>query len=272
MMFSQNDTITGSYYQSSGNPEGGTNFIILPNNTFVVAYFGGMRKGTWELKENDSYAFTFHVEPQFVLYGRYNPKFKDSVAVRMSTDSDNYAVVRFNDEKQTRFTPVFNKDANCFSYPYIYSQKEALKTLEAFTIRYSDYGKAEFEGLTDYFSFKIDEDYNEFMLTGLPKSYSEGGSFMATFTDGILAIEGEKPIKKRKAYNEIDEETLGFVKQHTENEMLPKVLSFESEFFPYYDHPTETDLKSFLRIEPQLKSSKGITISEHSLFVVTCED
>lgn len=271
-LFAQNTSISGSYYQSSGNPEGGTTFIIVPNNTFVVAYFGGMRKGTWKQNENDGYTFVFHVEPKFVLYGRNNPKLKDSVSVRMSIDANKGFAVRFNKLKKGEFKPVFNEGANCFSYPYIYKQKDDLTNLEAYAPDFRKYFEGEIYELPEVYDFKIKESYNEFILAGLSAEYSRAESFMATYNNGVLTIEGNKDLKKRKNFEDLDNETLAFIKQHTENEMLPKVLDYGNTFFPNYENPTETDLKSFFRIEPKLTSSKGITVSKSSLFVTNCED
>ena len=100
IMNAQNDSIAGSYYQSSGNPEGGTSFIVSPNNHFVVAYFGGVQKGTWKLLENDTYEFIYHSEPKFVLYGRQNPQLKDSVAISFAVDRSRGIAFRINGNKK----------------------------------------------------------------------------------------------------------------------------------------------------------------------------
>ena len=271
-MFSQNDSITGSYYQSSGNPEGGTTTIVLPNNTFVVGYFGGMRKGTWKLIKNDAYKFTYHVEPKFVLYGRHNSKLKDSVAISMSIDGNKGVSVRFNGSSSDAFTPVFNKGANCFDYPYIYKQKEKLNSLEAFAPDYSNYLEGKLGDLPGFYSFKIEEDYNEFILAGLSEEYSEAGSFKATYKNGILSLGADTDLKKSGQYEDLDEETLSFIKSHIEIDILPKLLEYGNEFFPHYENPMATDLIPFTRLESQLNSSKAINIEATSLFIATCED
>ncbi|MEO8773377.1 MAG: hypothetical protein ABI263_00595 [Gelidibacter sp.] len=270
--FSQNEEIIGSYYMSSGNPEGGTTLYIMPNNTFVVGYFGGLQKGTWEFKE-DAYHFTYHKEPKIVLYGRHNPSLKDSVSVNMSVDSNGEFAVRFNPEENIPFTPIFNRDANCMDYPYIYKQKEVLHTLEVHLPDLRYYYEETLSDLSEIYRFKSHKGFNEFILTGLSTEYSAGGAFQATYGNGILSLNnGEDNLKKNGSYEDFDEETLGFITQHTEMEIFPELLEYGNEFFPYYENPTQTDIKPFTRIDVESLASKNIKFSEKSLFIATCEN
>lgn len=254
--FSQNEKILGSYYMNSGNPEGGTTLFVMPHNTFVVAYFGGLCKGNWELKE-DAYQFTYHSEPKVVLYERHNPRLKDSISVNMSVDRDGELAVRFNAEENDPFTPVFNKDANCMDYPYIYKQKEVLINL---IVHVPDlrYGYEEtLQDLSEIYNFKNAEGLNEFILAGLSDEYSEGGTFQATYGNGVLTLNGgQDNLKKSGNYEDIDPEILGFITQHTEMEMFPTRLEYGHEFFPYYEDPKPKHLKPFKRIDSKKSSAK----------------
>ena len=270
--FSQDDEIIGSYYMSSGNPEGGTTLIIMPNNSFVVAYFGGLRKGTWELND-DTYQFNYHTEPKVVLYGRQNPNLMDSIAVSMSLDSDGDFAVRFKIEGNVPFQPIFNQNANCLSHPYIYQQKGALHNLEIYTPDLRDTYEETKENLSEIYSFKNTEAYNEFILSGLSEEYSEAGFFQATYATGILTLnDGEDRIEKSENYDAIDEETLAFITQHTEMEIFPERLEFGHEIFPYYENPTPKDLKPYTRITAHFLTPKNIEILKNSLFTANCED
>ncbi|WP_121906808.1 hypothetical protein [Ulvibacter antarcticus] len=266
----END-ITGSYYMSSGNPEGGTNMIVMPNNTFVVSYFGGMRKGTWELKDN-KYKFTYHVEPKFVLYGRHNTNLQDTVMVNMSVDANKELAIRFNSDSVGAFSPIFNKGANCFSYPYIYKQHETINILDAYAPNLNYYHEGEISNSPEFYSFRIKEAYNDFILVGLSSEYSRAGSFNAVYKDGIMDIENQGKVKKSIDYKDIGEEDLLYIQEYTKTEILPKLLEYGNEFFPYYENPTKADLVPFTRIDATFLSSEGIVVLDKSLFIVNCDD
>ena len=270
-MFSQDDDISGSFSQSIGQPEGGTTLIVLPNNQFVATYFGGLQKGTWEKKKNNMYEFTYHAEPKFVLYGRYNPQIKDSVSVNIATDNHNGLSVRINGSKNSDFIPIFNNDSNCFDYPYYYKQKEQLKILEAFAPDYQNFEKGRSGDLPGFYSFNIKMNYNDFILTGLSEEYTQGGMFEAKYEKGVLYLDEDTGLKKSSEYNDLQEETLNFIEEHTATEILPKILEYGNEFFPYYDNPTADDLIPFQRLASEIKSSIDIKFSKRSLFVASCD-
>lgn len=271
-MLSQSEVITGAYYQSSGNPEGGTSLIIMPDNNFAILYFGGMRKGTWKRIEN-IYMFTFHTEPKFVLYGRYNPISKDTIKVHFSVDANLGYAVRFNDNIETPFIPIFNEDANCFKYPYTYTQKKALQQLTTYAPDLRSYYPGEIrKSFSQQYDFDIQESYNEFLLKGLPEEYSREGSFTAYFNDDDLLIERGGRMQKRSTYQEINEEDLFFIEKMTKNELFPKILDSSSEFFPYEENPSDTDLIPFIRIEGVVTTVKEANVSITPLFVVSCEE
>ncbi|WP_271855994.1 hypothetical protein [Patiriisocius marinus] len=271
-LMAQNNEIEGTYYESSGNPEGGTTFIVMPNNTFVVAYFGGIQKGTWEATDN-YYTFTYHSEPKFVLYGRKNPTLRDSVFINFSVEANLKYAVRINATKNKSFNPIFNDGANCFSYPYRYNQTEPVKTIDAYAPAIVEYYLGEPQGSSELYSYAIEHDYNEYLLTGLPSTYSNGGSFKAVFENNELILGEGKSIKKSGEIKDISEEDLLFITAHTENEILPKVLEYGNEFFPYFDETNQSNLIPFTRIEAIRSIPKfPLQINKKSLFIVTCED
>jgi len=263
--------IVGSYYMSSGNPEGGSHFIVMPDHTFVVTYFGGMRKGTWELQD-DRYFFTYHVEPVFVLYARNNPKVTDSVSVRIAIDGNRSFALRLNASGDEPFTPLFNKNANCFDYPYILKQKEALKNLDAYAPDRGYRSQNELEDLGEQYSFNTEIQHNEFILAGLSREYSTPRSFSATFANNSMVLNDSKTIEKSGEIEDMNAEDMQFVKQFIETELFPKQLVYGNEFFPHYDSPTETNIQPYVRIEAKLTSLQHIVIQEKSLFLANCED
>ncbi|WP_194852516.1 hypothetical protein [Nonlabens antarcticus] len=272
-LYGQNlvDPISGSYNMGSNDPLGGTHFIVMPDQQFVVAYFGGMRKGTWERYE-DTYQFTYHVEPQFVLYGRKNPSIADSIQVRVGLDGNRGFAVRFNGTKTDAFTPIFNEDSNCYSYPYIYKQTAALEQVDVYAPDLREYYEGEIHEIPDYYSFKVGATYNEFVLTGLSREYSTERSFTAQFKEGSMIINGSESIKKSGDYADLNPEDLNYFKQYTTTEIFPPQLEYGNEFFPYNDEPINDDLIPFNRIDAVLVSSDGVVVGGESFFVVRCEE
>jgi len=263
--------ITGSYSMSSGSPEGGTSLIVLPDHTFVQVYFGGIQKGTWEVVA-EQYTFTYHEEPRLVLYARKNPTIKDSVTVRMAIDEHNGLAFRFNGGTKTAFTPVFNENANCFDYPYIYSHNGTLLQVDALINDSRGYDQGELKQPQDIYNFDMLRDYNEFMVAGLPSAYSKGGSFTATLENNILHINGSKSVRKGQEYKDINKEDLLYIENHVASEILPKLLEYGNEFFPYYESPTEADLIPFTRIKAKISVTKEFEIlQDTSLFVARCQ-
>lgn len=270
--FSQNkeEAISGSYYISSNDPHGGTHFIVMPDQHFVVAYFGGMRKGTWK-RHGDTYHFTYHTEPRFVLYARQNPSIVDSIQVRVGLDGNQGFAARFNGSPLDAFTPIFNEDSNCYSYPYIYKQTAALEQLDVYAPDLREYYQGEIHELPDYYSFHIGATYNEFMLKGLPDEYSTEGSFTATFSNGSMIIDNQTNLKKRRNYADLNPEDLQYFEQYTNTEIFPSQLNYGNEFFPYVEEPTDDDMLPFTRIEAVLIASDGV-VDGAVLFVSRCEE
>lgn len=273
MVFSQDEvaSIAGSYRVSGNSPEGGSSIIVMPNNKFVVGYFGGMRRGTWEFKDGNYY-FEYQVEPKFVLYGRVNPSIKDSIALRMCVDGVRGYTVRFNGSNDDSFLPIFNEGANCFSYPYIYKQKEPLERLAAYAPDPRTYYEDELRAYPEIYDYIIKEDYNEFILAGLKSEYSEAGSFTAIFKDNSMVIDGGKSIKKGRNYEDLKGEDMTYIENYTQTEILPVSLEYGNEFFPNYEEPSVDELIPFSRIEAILIPSGKVKIGTKSLFVARCED
>lgn len=261
--------ITGVYSMSGNSPEGGSHIIVMPNNRFVTAYFGGMRKGTWQYK-NDTYWFTYHTESKLTLYGRNNPTINDSISIAMNVNGRNDLAIRFNDNSQ--FTPIFNEGANCFLYPYVHTLQLALVTLEAFIPDKRRYYEGEIGALSKIARFDINASYNQYILIELPEEYTVEASFTAIFKDNTMQIDNSEVIKKRNAYENINAEDMQYFEQFTNTELLPPVLAYGNEFFPYFENPLETDLIPYTRINFRTIASKGISIAQTSLFISRCED
>tara|TARA_R100000935_G_scaffold8302_2_gene17325 strand:+ start:7874 stop:8527 length:654 start_codon:yes stop_codon:yes gene_type:complete len=174
--------VSGVYYVRGNSPEGGTNYVLFPDNTFVVGYFGGMITGTWK-KDGDLISFKNRVEPKFVLYGRTSTIVKDTVNVRFNVRENQGVAVGFTKQEPTYLKYVFNKNANCFSYPYIHKQTEKVTNIYVATIPYNSASKTSASAV---FHFQNPENFNEFILINLPDEYTEDINFSARIENDLL--------------------------------------------------------------------------------------
>ncbi|SCY04555.1 hypothetical protein SAMN05192588_0877 [Nonlabens sp. Hel1_33_55] len=264
--------ISGSYHIPSNDPQGGSSIIISADHHFAIAYFGGIQKGTWE-QNGSIIQFTFHKEPRAVLYAKKNSTVNDSVGVRVSMNDFNEVALRFNAYDDEPFIPLFNEKANCFTYPYIYKQPEALNQIDVYFKDEREYYEGEIQAPpADVYRFNSLGKYNDFILVGLSSDYSQGGSFTATFENNTLTMSGQSSLKKRSEYADINSEDLAYFDKIFNNELFPETLNAQDQFFPYHENPTDDDLKSFVRIHPEYISSDHIIVVSGSLFYAVCED
>ena len=187
--------ISGAYHVSSGDPHGGSHIVVSPDHHFAIAYFGGIKKGTWQ-QVGDSYEFTYHQEPKVVLYARSNPSLTDSLQIRVGLNANRGFAIRVNPSATSEFTPIFNEAANCFLYPYIYKQTQKITSIEIYqdeNYRYS--GNETKNARKEVFKFAGLENYNDFLLAGLSETYSIGGTVTATFADGQLYMNGSDDLQ-----------------------------------------------------------------------------
>lgn len=101
---------------------GGTSFIIKKDNTFLVVAMGTLIKGTWSIDKDIITLTPKNPDASFYLYARKNPDIKDGMRLMVSgdnSDNDIYVGVYPNEMKR-----LFNKEANCFDFPYVHRSKE----------------------------------------------------------------------------------------------------------------------------------------------------
>ena len=180
--------------------------------------------------------------------------------------------MRFNNSGSHPFTPIFNADANCFSYPYVYQQQTAIHSIDAYVPDQQRYYDQNAPTVSPIYRFLIPKEYNEFIIAGLTEEYTTPQSFRARFSDNNLQINDDQKIRKRKEYKDIRKEDREFIESYTKREIFPEVLSYDDEFFPFYDNPTQIELQAFTRITPEFIASQGIQLATASLFIASCED
>lgn len=264
--------IVGVYKSKSSDPMGGTTTVFLPDNTFVIAYFGGVQKGTWELKDQ-KVLINLSTEPQFVLYGRNISRLGNKTQVNFQVEASNGAMVGFDSNKKTSLKPVFNLDANCFSYPYIFTQEKELLQLHAAqkTWENDDYN-SEGNPYEKVYHFNIFGGYNDFILMNLSSDYTTKSTAQAIYKEGILYMDPEDEGTQKRPLESLNEEDAAFINSFSSKSLFPNQLQNGDEFFPYNENPTQEELKPYNRIEVLEISREGITVQDEPFFTATCDE
>lgn len=284
--------ITGVYYFSSGNPEGGTSLIVFPENTFVIAYFGNMISGSWELKGQVVYFHPNIEKAPFVLYARKNDTLKNTRVLFKGFDRGNPAYIN-SSPSEKGMQPVFNEDANCFSPPYVYESKEKLINLSA-ALADNYIPDGEFELIT----FDTLGVFNDFILYKNSKQDNIKDFTVQIQNDSLEFSFFDKKVSKRDLSTLNDEESRylkDFVKLkpyedvvfvNSEGYVTESMVKFFLDKFTYdkledvyiineeaegYDK-TEYKLIPYRRIQTGNVESGSISILKNSLFTATCDE
>ncbi len=102
--------------------KGGVSFILKKDNTFLVVAMGTLIKGTWNTDKNIITLTPKNPDASFYLYARKNPDIKGEMRLMISgDDTSNDIYVGTFPNKMKR---LFNKEANCFDFPYVHRSKE----------------------------------------------------------------------------------------------------------------------------------------------------
>jgi len=257
-------------YQMRQGPDDMVSIIILPNHHYVIAYFGGMQKGTWELQDN-FINLTQTAEPTFILYGRKRESYKNKTTIRYNVEASNRVFVSWQTAQPKDFVPVFNNMANCFSYPYIQALETKLKNLYVSQLGYS-YGD---QGLNkvEIQNFKIPEAYNELILINLSQEYTHGSKQKAMFKDGKLYLESNVEGISKRPLESLSREDKAYMSQFSNQSLFKEQLSWGDEFFPYYENPNPEESQPFYRVPINKKDTQSPSKTKKApLFVAECEN
>lgn len=102
--------------------------LILPENEFMIYYFGGFKKGTW--KELDKNTIELRETPLFatpvIVYGKSERSDASFITFDVHSLYKAHASIRFS--KNETFTdelkPIFNNWPNCMEEEYKIKKKE----------------------------------------------------------------------------------------------------------------------------------------------------
>ncbi|UOB18895.1 hypothetical protein [Abyssalbus ytuae] len=249
--------ITGQYSLGSSSPEGGSSLIIMEQGTYAIAYFGGIQVGKWKFLKDGRIEFAPFSKPIFELYGRTNRELKKSAMVSFENfeNGDVYAGFHQKDEPWIKLNRVFNEDANCFAYPYVYNLKRVPEQLIfMFKIYYPDKNEVRV--------FNNNAGYNDFIVINNSHTYLHSLKTMtAVFNEGMLTFEDGKTTVKR----DLDEnsEDMLFLKQYISqvfNDVQKIYVNksynlFEGNLPAYYEYDKKNNI--FIDTQAIPKANKG---------------
>ena len=210
----QNDVkIVGLYNLGSTSPEGGSHLFVLENGNFAITYFGGIKTGKWEKAKRNTYIFTPNKkEIEFELFGRHNKDLKGDIKISFNGFEESQTFIQLRREKEEDYNmqQVFNTDANCFSYPYVYLFNKIANSISFMSITY---GKENSSIIT----FKNTEGYNDFISSYIEIDTYENQAFFATFKGNQLYFEDDN-FAQRTTLDE-DSEDVKFINIFIDKEM-----------------------------------------------------
>ena len=223
-----------------GDPQGGSGLFVLEDHRYVITYFGGAQIGTWETRHvkegearitGDIVVFTpAHAPHPYALYGRHNPKLKDSTRLFFSgfTEDENFVQWNAAANKPAVMQRVFNPNPNCLRFPYTTTLAHHIDSID-FT--WKPYGEREGTTLPPIYHFTNPEKYNDFVAYYFEKKNSDR-PFMALIKGDSLQF-GETDFSARRPMPK--GETEEFIGQLLESNFSPDHVYYN----PWYNQTGE---------------------------------
>ncbi len=181
-------SIAGSYgMEATPSPEGGTHFILQPDSTYVVVYFGGARAGRWNVVDDTLLYLTPTDVPAhtFALYGRRHAGLVGHSRIFYTGDfgsGGHYVRIGgLGAGRGQRVRRVFNEGANCTSFPNV---DTVAGTPDSIVLVRRDWRQA--EGRGDAYAFGNPARYNDFVA-------------VATRREETAAMRGDEPVAAIRA-------------------------------------------------------------------------
>jgi hypothetical protein len=248
----KNKEIIGRYRQD------GANYFILENNQFIIVAYATLIYGKWEVDNNNNLTLSpKNPEHRFVLYGRHNPNIKKGYKIMFTGFEEDETF--FSNDKETKMINVFNSDANCFSFPYVYEFKDNSKFV---TFCYKVYSEDENDNLSNNsYSFPTTTD-NDFLV-----SYTEDSKLYKPFYFKIV-----KGGLQKDSYHDIIKKVSSASIGDDDKKMLVEI---QNQINKSDNDKTEViKYKNFnyQKINPQEIKSSVLKRGSESLFHAVCKE
>lgn len=250
----------------------GGHLMLLENNMYFIAYFGGFEVGNWKVVK-DKYLDLIPIRTKypFVIYGRKNTELSSKTRISFKGNkihnNNNYIHYGKLNENSEEFFPIFNDDANCFSNSYI---KTIPKKKEELSLVHLPYGKS--ENKATVYTFINTEAFNEFIVFENINFYFKQEPRRAKIVEGGLDF-GWDEISEREPLPERDSEEFKFIDEIVTD--FPKILEpdlkyYNSDFIKYKGEPNEIKLE-FIKLNQVEVSKQTISINNTPLFIERCD-
>lgn len=264
------EDIVGVYNIKSNDPMGGSTMVFMPDDTYVISYFGGIQKGTWELNGQNVF-LSVSTEPQFVLYGRTLSSLDNKTQVNFQMDPYNGTLVGLDSNKKTSLKSVFNQNGNCFKYPFIFTQEKELIQLHAAQVS-SKIADSDSQGMpyAKVYHFNIFGAYNDLVLINLSPEYTTESKAQVIYKDGKLYMGPDDKGLTKRPLESLSDEDSAFIKQFSNKSLFSNKLQHGDEFFPYTENPSREEFKPYNRIDVLEASRQGVDVQDGSFFTATC--
>ena len=287
--------IIGSYDLSFGHksPEGSPTLILYNQNEYVIETFDALQVGTWQVvKGKYLHLFPNKSKSPLTIYGRHNPNIGDSTYTSFLGDrfSDKTLITyEQTTKKPINLSPIFNKDANCFSFPYIHKTSGKPDQISlAYNQNYEEFTEQE----VTLYTFKNSKSFNDFIIfehtrniNGMPADiligdnklifdedsiaikYSSSGenttedtnSRFIYYNSGYKIFKSELINSKQYSYNKKDNNYL--YDKNLETTYEPDI----SDYHNYYQ------VNKYEKLQDLTKEQKQFTIAKKSIIYTVCD-
>ncbi|MEE9363814.1 MAG: hypothetical protein V3U92_14530 [Cellulophaga sp.] len=218
--------IMGLYNLGSSSPAGGSHLFVLENGNYAITYFGGVQNGKWKNTQGNIYEFTPNLnESTFELSGRYNKDLKNKTKIFFNSfeNSETFIQLRTAPEEKYTMQRVFNKGANCFSYPYVNTFKTTANSVSFMSIQHNDD-----DTNPSIITIKNQEGYNDFIVNFIEVDSYEAEPFLVTFKENKLYFK-DGNFSDRSPLNE-EGEDIQFIKSMIKMEANRDTIYFNPSY------------------------------------------
>lgn len=231
------EDLLGSYGLSFGNrsPEGSPTLFLYHNNRYVIASFGEVQTGTWRVvKEKYLHLNPNKAKYPFSVYGRYNPCIGDSTKTSFLGDRFSYrTLITYSktNESPVNLTPIFNKDANCFDFPYVHKTTSVPQQI---SLAFNQFYETSENQETTLYNFKNTTNFNDFIIFEYTKA--ENKMPIRVLIDGNKLVFGEHQITQKSPLPKPGSENDNFIKKMSAINFTPKTIYYN---FGYKEFKSE---------------------------------
>lgn len=145
--------------------------LLFPDSTFMLFGYATLIPGVYTA-EKDMLHFSPAKLPLFTVHGHHNPQLQDSCRILFSGFEEGNTLVKLDDEPMLR---VFNKEANCFSDPYVYEKKNIPTKINLVHVPYAPFND---DAATNEWQYPNSNNYNE-LVFAFVKQAQEWKDFFA---------------------------------------------------------------------------------------------